>query len=153
MKLTYQEVQAVIGGWSIRYREAGYDPDQLEFLVEEYFEDLSDEQVTSGQFQAAIKIARRRCKFFPKVADILEAKEEYCKNPERFGGKNTMLQIAATSSQHDPTPEEQDVSRKIREIAGKLVRGKITLEEHNSLYEELMAVKKRFYGRLRVVGE
>ncbi len=134
----------------VHYPEAGHTGETIALISEDYFEDLTSEQVALNQFQAAMKIVRKRCKFFPKVADILEAKEEYCRNPERFGGSST-LQIMATSSQHDPTSEELELSAKIREIAGKAVRHEISFEEHDFLQEELKAAKMKFYGRLQVV--
>lgn len=149
MELTYQEVQEVMAGWSIRYREAGYTPDQLEFLTDDYLEDLADEQVTSNQFQEAVKLVRKRCRFFPKVADILEAREKVCRNPSRYTNN---LQIADTSSEHDLTPEEIDKNLERLKILGQVVTGEITPEEGEQMQEELNQ-KNTFSGRLRVVGE
>lgn len=62
-----------------------------------------DEHVSPVQFEAAIKTVRRRCKYFPKMSDILEAVREYRANPPA----SDSLQIEDSSSYHDPTPEER----------------------------------------------
>ena len=148
MELTYQEVQETMAGWSIRYREAGYSPGQLEFLSEEYYDDLIDESISSASFKVISRIVRKRCKFFPKVADILEAKEQYCRHPERYVTNNN-LQIADTSSELDQTPEEISLSLKLRDLAVRAVTGKMSTNESLQLQKELLEEKKKFSGRLK----
>lgn len=60
---------------SIRFPFAGYTPDQLRLLSREYHEDLVDEMCRED-FDAAIRIVRKRAKFFPTVAEIIEACQE-----------------------------------------------------------------------------
>lgn len=91
--------------WSIRFREAGYANEQLARLSQEYFEDLQSEGVTERQFEAAANSARKRCRFFPKMCDILQAVQEYRERPPL--PKGGIAQIESTSSRHDLTPEER----------------------------------------------
>jgi hypothetical protein len=60
---------------AIRFPSAGYTPDQLRLLSREYHEDLVDE-MCKEDFDAAIRIVRKRAKFFPTVAEIIEACQE-----------------------------------------------------------------------------
>jgi NADH:ubiquinone oxidoreductase subunit F (NADH-binding) len=48
-----------------------YTVEQIKLLSREYFEDLQSENVTYEEFEIASREARKRCSFFPKVADIL----------------------------------------------------------------------------------
>jgi len=147
MKLTIAEVQKAVIGWNIRFREAGYSQDQLEFLADDYFEDMVDDGVTSEQFKAAAKIVRKKANFFPKVKEILDARAEYCRNPDRFVTDNKK-QIATTSSEHDKTPEEIDLSLQILSIAGKLARREITAKDCAMMQAEILGKKKEFKGRM-----
>jgi len=45
----------------------------LDFLAKEYFEDMESENVTAEEFDSACRVVRKKCTFFPKVAEILAA--------------------------------------------------------------------------------
>lgn len=64
-----------------------YTVEQLKLLSREYFEDLQSENVTSEEFEFASREARKRCSFFPKVADILsELNKKKKQQGELIGG-------------------------------------------------------------------
>lgn len=67
------QVQTIICGWSIRFKEADYSLDELEFLTHEYYKDLVDE-ITASELDQVAGEAQKHCKFFPKVADLLDKK-------------------------------------------------------------------------------
>jgi len=75
MKLDANHVAKTLIAMAIRFPSAGYTPDQLRLLSREYHEDLVDE-MCKEDFDAAIRIVRKRAKFFPTVAEIIEACQE-----------------------------------------------------------------------------
>ncbi|RLB91966.1 MAG: hypothetical protein DRH10_00620 [Deltaproteobacteria bacterium] len=110
----------------MRFREANYKPEQLRFLSREYHEDLVDEQVTPEQFHAAVKIVRKRCRFFPKMVEILEAVREHRSKPP---APSNRLQIAEHTHLGDKTPEDIAKAKKRLRAISSMIAGKITLEE------------------------
>lgn len=104
-----QTVKRAVYSWSIRFKSAGYMNEQLARISTEYLEDLQSEGVTLRQFEVATLMVRKRCRFFPSMADILDAVKEYrAKPPVAASGA---LQIADTTSHHDLTPEEIERNR------------------------------------------
>lgn len=65
----------------VLYPEAGHNGASLEILAEQWADLLADEDVSEDEFCWAIRRAKKRCKFFPKPADIMEGVGEYRHNP------------------------------------------------------------------------
>lgn len=148
-KVTIEQVKIAVYSWSIRFRETIYDNEQLAFLSREYHEDIVDERVTFGQFQAAARLVRKRCNFFPKVADILKAREEIGRNPERFQGGGKTTQIEDTTDECDLTPEETERNQRRVNVMTRQIAGDITAEEAEKLQNEINA-EGEFSGRMAV---
>lgn len=55
------------------YPEAAHNGDTINALAEDWEEDLAVHNITMPTFMAAVKICRRECKFYPKIADVLAA--------------------------------------------------------------------------------
>ena len=72
-KLSKSTVVETIYSWNLRFPECARDVNILNFLANEYFEDLESEGVTHEEFERACRVVRKKCTFFPKVADILAA--------------------------------------------------------------------------------
>lgn len=70
-KLSKSKVLETICSWNLRFPECVRDVNILNFLANEYFEDLESEDVTPEEFDHACRVVRKKCTFFPKVADIL----------------------------------------------------------------------------------
>jgi hypothetical protein len=88
---------------------------------------LSEEGVTQKQFSSGIRHAVKTCKFFPKLADVLEGVEKYREAPPR--PQVNEMQIEDTTSRHDLTPEEVSRNKeRVGMIVGALA-GRITWEE------------------------
>lgn len=83
MELTLRDVQASLAKLCSHYPEAGHNGDSLRQISADYFEDLTDDRTSSEEFAEVVKLARRRCKFFPKIADIIELRNELRANPTR----------------------------------------------------------------------
>ena len=121
-------VKRAVYSWSIRFRSAGYGNEQLALISKQYHEDLVDEGVTLKQFHVAERSVRKRCRFFPAMADILDAVKEYRECPPR-SNQSGALQIEDTTSRHDLTPEEVTRNKeRVGMIVGALA-GRITWEE------------------------
>lgn len=134
----------------VHYPEAGHNGKTIALISEDYLSDLSNEGMTLQQFKDTVDHVRKSCGFFPKVKDMIESWRYISAHPPR---RNSSLQIADTSSEHDLTPEEVELSEKLRRIALKAVAGKLSPGEAVKLQEDLLAAQKKFSGRLRVVGE
>ena len=119
--LSLTAVKRAVYSWSLRFRETIYDNEQLALLSREYHEDLTEEQVTEKQFAWAAKRTGRSCHFFPKMVDVLEAVQEYRRNPPQDN-----LEIPETTSFHDPTPAELEMNKKRLAICQDAVCGKIS---------------------------
>ena len=76
MELTHGTVLEVLCNLSLRYPEAGYSPEQLAAIADEYHEDLISEGINEELFVHAYKVCRRTNKFFPKVSEIIEIANE-----------------------------------------------------------------------------
>jgi len=83
MELKLADVQAALAKLYSHYPEAGHNGDSLRQISADYFEDLTDDRTSQAEFLQAVKLARRRCKFFPKIADIIELRNELRANPIR----------------------------------------------------------------------
>lgn len=110
-------VKRAVYSWSIRFRSAGYGNEQLALLSQEYLEDLQAEGVTLRQFDAAARLVRRRSRFFPSMAEILDAVRECRGNPALMApidGSEARIE-AHTATADNLTPEE--ISRNKERIA------------------------------------
>lgn len=120
-------VKKAVYSWSIRFREAGYANEQLARLSQEYFEDLQSEGVTERQFEHAASAVRKRCRFFPKMCDILQAVQEYRERPPQ--PRSDLAQIEATTSNHDLTPEEIERNKARMKTITDMLAGKLSADE------------------------
>ncbi len=60
---------------ALYYRDVGVDKKTLPILSDMYMEDLTG--MSCEEFVGAVRLARKRCRFFPKAVDILEAAQEW----------------------------------------------------------------------------
>lgn len=140
-ELTLMDVKMAVYSWSIRFREAGYANEQLARISQEFFEDLVSEGVTKRQFQAAVMAVRKRCRFFPKMCDILEAVCRYRERPPEQ--KPTAApQIEDVTSCHDLTPEEIEKNKARVKAITDMLAGRITMEEAIGQVEDNTHIKE-----------
>ena len=84
--------------------------------------------MTAREFDAASLIVRKRCRFFPLMADILDAVQEVRRSPTTSITPTTPM-IEDVTSNHDLTPEELERNKaRVRAIRDMLA-GKITMED------------------------
>ena len=127
--LTVNDVKRVVYSWSIRFREAGYANEQLARISHEYHEDLVSEHVTTDEFEDAARAVRKRCRFFPKMVDLLAAVEDRRRQQPAAPTASSAIQIEAVTSHHDLTEEEVERNQtRIRAITDMLA-GKINMDD------------------------
>lgn len=139
-ELDLMTVKRAVYSWSIRFKSAGHTLDQLSRLSTEYLEDLQSEGVTLRQFEAAALSVRKRCRFFPSMADILEAVKEYRANPPV--ATSGALQIAEVTSNHDLTPEELERNEERVRLITEALAGRLSFEEAEREVERIGHIKE-----------
>ena len=124
--LNLMVVKKAVYSWSLRFPSQKSN-EHLARLSKEYFEDLKSEGVTLKQFEAAALIVRKRCRFFPLMADILDAVQQYREAPPQQ--KINANQIEDVTSNHDLTPEEIERNKERIEDILQMLAGKKSIEE------------------------
>jgi len=122
-KLTLPLVQIELFGLLRHYPEAGINGETLNALAGGYLEDLQAEGCFSAaEFTRAVKLARRRCQFFPKVVDLLTCWREVLAQPSD-----------ATQITWEPKKEKTDAecqfNRECAEIVNRCLEKEITPAE------------------------
>jgi len=145
-RLDLNTVKRAVYSWSIRFKSAGYANEQLALLSGEYLDDLQSENVTRRQFESAVILVRKRCKFFPTMAEILDCVNECRRNPELLlpaSGNRNVAKIEATTTDGDNwTPEEIARNKeRISHILAMLSREK-TMDQAVSDVERCGTVKE-----------
>jgi len=125
--------------WTLVFRENTYTKDHVEIMSDMYHETLVDAEVTYRQFTHAVLQANKVCKFFPKIADIMDQVHGYRSNPP--SPKQTD-RIA-----YDPmsvkTAEQVELDEKRLAVYQMAVSKQITMEEATAACE---AINKKYQG-------
>ena len=127
--LTVNDVKRVVYSWSIRFREAGYANEQLARISHEYHEDLVSEHVTADEFEDAARAVRKRCRFFPKMVDLLAAVEDRRRQQPAAPTASSAIQIEAVTSHHDLTEEEIRRNKRRIQAITDMLAGKIKMDD------------------------
>lgn len=124
-------VKRAVYSWSIRFKSAGYGNEQLAMISAEYLEDLHAEGVTLRQFGAAARMVRRRCRFFPSMAEILDAVQECRCRPELMAPVNSTAQQIPehTATCDNWTPEELERNKERVRLIAEALAGKMSFDE------------------------
>ncbi len=125
------------------YPESGHNGATIKRLADDYFEDMIDEGVTLRQFERGISAARKTCRFFPKVFELLVLIRE---DRGRIDQRPTQNRIALPdqTTEHDLTPEEIEKNKKRIKVITDMLAKKLTIEEA----EEMVKSPEVFSGRL-----
>lgn len=129
MKLT--TVQQAIISWNTRFN-TGYKPRALRMLVEEYLEDLVAEDVTDRQFCEAAKLVRRRCRFFPRMVEVLECVQEIRNRPAQA---SDCIQITENPTYISEYDSKRNAKR--LDLLVKATTGEMPYEDVARLLEEM----------------
>lgn len=132
--LSIDQVSDALKGWRIMYPESGYEDAGLAYLAVEYHQSLQDHGLTATSFEVVCRLAKERCCFFPKLANLLEFYREFSANPDRY--VEPVLQIAP-HYWRDKTDEEVAMNKKRMAILLKVATKKITIEAGELLLKQL----------------
>lgn len=108
------------------YPEAGHNGQTLPHLAEQWADLLADEDVAEPEFVWAMRRAKKKCKFFPTIADILEGVTEYREHPPaRVDAAHRLPQASVVPL----SPEEIERNKQCIGILAEQAARKITAEE------------------------
>jgi len=127
MMLQTTDIQCALAKLLNHYPESGHNATSIGKLAFDWHDLLTEEGVTRKQFSAGIRHAVKTCRFFPKLADVLEGVRGYRESPPQ--PKSDTLQIADTTSMHDVTPEEVERNKERIQIILKALSKELTIEE------------------------
>lgn len=123
-------IKRAVYSWSIRFQGIKYTNEQLARLSGEYLEDLQAEGVTLRQFDAAARLVRRRCRFFPSMVEILNAVQECRCKPELMAVASDAPQIEAhTATPDNLTAEEIKRNRERVRLIAKALAGRLSWDD------------------------
>jgi hypothetical protein len=97
-------------------------------MSQKYLDSLLSEGVTRHQFETAIKEVEKRCRYFPKIIDILTA-VEVCRSRVSTPASSGFIQIEATSDVSGITPEEIERNKERIEIISRMLAKNISVDE------------------------
>ena len=104
-KLIASEIKPLL----VLYPEAGHNGATLVLLAEQWQDLLADDAVTEAEFVWSMRRAKKHCRFFPKIADILEGVRAYREHPPATVDAKHRL---AEESTVPLTPDEKARNRK-----------------------------------------
>lgn len=119
----------------MRFPESGYSAQELELLADEWLEDLRDEGVRSAEtFVKAVKLVRRRSKFFPKVSEVLECVAEVAESEHQ----SRLALPCLDDTQGEITPLQVARNRECARLMAMAVSGKISWQEAVARQEKIL---------------
>ena len=133
-----RHVQESLVKLSAHYPEAGHNVSTMRVLAADYFDAFKDWSVET--YNSALRMARKKCRFFPKIADIEAASNEACElariqHEEEAARNKEVLFIEEYGSYND----EEMIARnkKALSVMGKVAGGEISMEEADRQLEEI----------------
>ena len=110
----------------VLYPEAGHNGNTIPALAEQWRDLLADEDVAEPEFVWAMRRAKKKCKYFPNIADIMEGVTEYREHPPaRIDAAHRLPQESAVPL----SPEEIERNKQRIDILAAQMARKITAEE------------------------
>ena len=141
MDLKITDVQSALLRLTNHYPEAGHNGTTTSKLAVDWFSLLIEDGVTQAQFVAGMRHAVKTCRFFPKLADVLEGVKNYREKPPA-PKKSGCLQIEEHTVNGDNLTKEE-IERNMKRIEMvKMVyhpdpEKRVTIEEAVALVESV----------------
>lgn len=82
--LTHDLIAQQLRPFLVLYPEAGHNGASLALLAGEWHDLLTEEDVQADEFVAAMRRVKKRCRFFPKIADVLEGVRDLREHPPQI---------------------------------------------------------------------
>lgn len=127
MELILMDVQRALAKLLNHYPEAGHNSSTISKLALDWFDLLREEGVTQCQFSAGMRHSVKNCRFFPKLADVLDGVRGYREKPNH--GQNRPLIEANTASPRNFTPEEIERNKERVQIILDVISKELSCEE------------------------
>lgn len=128
MELQIADVQAALAKLLNHYPESGHNEKTIAILAFDWHDLLIDEGVTQDQFFHGIRHAAKTCRFFPKVADVLDGVKSYRANPPRR--ISVAMQIEEhTATAANMTTEELERNRERVLMIADALAGRLSWDE------------------------
>ena len=123
MELTKADVDLGLAQLLPHFPEAGHNAVTLRALSADWLDLLSGEDVSKTEFVAAIRRAKMKCKFFPKVADLMEAVQHMREHPPEVD------QSRQLTAQGEAPMSQEEIDRNVRrlKILADQIAGKISV--------------------------
>lgn len=110
------------------YRVDSLTIEDIEGLSKDYFEDLTRHRCSIKELSEIFPAARRKCKYFPLIPELLEILSEL----------RTHREVARLSLPEPPRTEEEIIkSKKGMAVITAIISGEITEEEGQKKMKEL----------------
>lgn len=127
MNLQITDVQLALAKLLNHYPESGHNATSIGKLAFDWFDLLTEEEVTQPQFSAGVRHAVKNCRFFPKLADVLDGVKGHREKPNQR--KDRPLLEASTASLRNFTPEEIERNKERVQIILDVLSKKMSCEE------------------------
>ena len=122
MELTKVDIDRGLAQLLPHFPEAGHNTATLRALSADWLDLLGGEDVSQAEFVAAIRQVKLKCKFFPKVADMMEAVRHMREHP----ASSDAVQLT-DGSEAQLTQGEIDRNVRRLKILADQIAGKITM--------------------------
>jgi len=142
-KLTLEIVETNLLSLLVHYPESGINGSALSILAEDYTDDLLSEYISIREFLHSVKMVRKRCLFFPKVKDFLDAIKEFRDSPKYLQAPDRFL-LPEETCEHDITEEERQHNMEMVENIRKMLAGEMSMDDAIAAAEP----PREFSGRL-----
>lgn len=110
-----------LGRLAALYPEAGHNGKTLRIVAEEWAALLHAEEASERELMDALAVVKRRCRFFPKTADLKEALDWVREHPPRIPESRRLPEA-------DSRPMSEKAKRAAEIIAAQLTK-RITPQE------------------------
>lgn len=107
-----------------RYPDQRATAAELLRLTDEWVEDLDAESISAVEFVAAAKIVRRRCRWWPRLADVVEAVAEIRAEASRYPSSQSIPWNGEGKLVEDP-----DEIALRSDVIRRIIAGEITWQE------------------------
>ena len=139
--VTWMDIAEIMQGWAGLYNDKRFnDPEALKATARSYNDVFKEERWTARRFKKAASHAVKSCKFYPKVADVIQADQELG-NRDQYNER-----------QDDNTPTAMsEVHRIFFSLPGKLTNKKnpaTDYPEFGPTLEELKTMSKPELSKL-----
>lgn len=142
-------LKKMMGVWAIEHRDMQLTDNALGVLVAKFTADLAEEGVAPDEFRAACRKACRRWEHFPKMANILQAVDEYRASPwyqQRWGAPQ--IEESTRRRGGGQTREECQADMARIRVITSMLSGELRMDEAVGMVDRIKP--SSFSGEMKV---